>query len=132
MAGFVGRASTLMGNIAADGQVRLGDERFVGQGTTWPVETVGEVAVGQEVAISLRPEGLELVEAERPDALVGEIVERQYRGEVTYYRVVLEMGGELLAVGGSDGAAAGTQVGVALRQSESVARAFPSPEEESV
>ncbi len=132
VAGFVGRASTLKGTLVAEGRVRLGDERFVGQGATWPVQMVGEVEVGQEAVISLRPEGLELVEAERPDTLVGEILERQYRGEVTYYRVSLEMGGELLVVGESDKASTGAKVGVALRQSEPAVRAFPSPEEESV
>lgn len=131
VAGFVGRASTLEGTLAADGRVKLGDERFVGQGASWPVHTVGEVAVGQDVVVSLRPEGLELVEAERTDALIGEIVERQYRGEVTYFRVALEMGGELLAVGVSDGAARGDQVGVAPRQSGQVARAFPALEVEA-
>jgi ABC-type Fe3+/spermidine/putrescine transport system ATPase subunit len=131
VAGFVGRASTLKGTLAAEGRVRLGDERFVGQGATWPVQTVGAVAVGQEVMISLRPEGLELVAAERTDALVGEIAERQYRGEVTYYRVLLEMEGELLVVGDPDKASIGAQVGVALRRSEPSARAFPSQQEDS-
>jgi len=131
VAGFVGRASTLRGTLSAEGRVRLGDERFVGQGATWPVQTVGGVAVGQEVMISLRPEGLELVAAEQTDALVGEIVERQYRGEVTYYRVLLEMEGELLVVGDPDKASIGAQVGVALRQSEHAARAFPSQQEDS-
>ena len=131
VASFVGRASTLVGTLVAKGKVRLGDERFVGQGTTWPVQTVGDVAVDERVAISLRPEGLELVDAERSDALGGDIVERQYRGEVTYYRVSLEMGGELLVVGEPDRAATGEQVGVALRQSETSARGFPLPEEDA-
>jgi len=129
VAGFVGRASALKGSLVAENRVRLGDERFVGQGATWPVLTVGEVAVGEDVVISLRPEGLELVEAEQPDVLGGEVLERQYRGEVTYYRVCLEMEGEVLVVGASDGAEIGAQVGVALRQSEPAARAFPSPDE---
>ena len=103
----------------------------MGQGATWPVQLIGEVTVGQEVAVSLRPEGLQVVEVEQPDVLLGEIVERQYRGEVTYYRVSLEMGGELLVMGESDGAETGAQVGVALRQSEQVARAFPSLGEDS-
>ncbi|MGB5659857.1 MAG: ABC transporter ATP-binding protein [Thermoanaerobaculia bacterium] len=131
VAGFVGRASTLKGRLVAGDRVRLGDERFVGQGATWPVQTVGELAVGQDVVVSLRPEGLELVEAEQPEALVGEIVERQYRGEVTYYQVSLEMGQELLVVGESDRAATGTQVGVVHRQSKRPARAFPLPAEET-
>jgi len=129
VAGFVGRASTLKGSLVAENRVRLGDERFVGQGATWPVQTVGEVAVGEDVVISLRPEGLELVEAEQPDVLSGEVLERQYRGEVTYYRVSLEKEGELLVVGAPDGAEIGAQVGVARRQSEPTARAFPSPDE---
>jgi ABC-type Fe3+/spermidine/putrescine transport system ATPase subunit len=131
VAGFVGRASTLKGTLVAAGQVKLGDGRFVGQGATWPVQTVGEVEVSQEVVISLRPEGLELTETDRPDALAGEIVERQYRGEVTYYRVSLEMGGDVLVVGGTDRAAIGSRTGVALRQAKRPARAFPSPSEDS-
>jgi ABC-type Fe3+/spermidine/putrescine transport system ATPase subunit len=92
---------------------------------------MGDVAVGEKVVISLRPESLELVDAERSDALGGEIVERQYRGEVTYYRVSLEMGGELLVVGEPDKAARGEQVRVALRQAETPARAFPVPEKDA-
>lgn len=129
VAGFVGRASTLEGTLVAEGRVRLGDERFVGQGATWPVQTIGDVAVGQKVVISVRPEGLELVEVERSDALVGEILERQYRGEVTYYRVSVEMGGELLVVGEPDRAVRGEKVGLALKRSERSTRAFPVPEE---
>ena len=124
VAGFVGRASTLEGTLVAGDRARLGDERFVGQGAIWPVQAIGEVAVGGEVAISLRPESLELVDAERSEALAGEIVERQYRGEVTYYRVSLDVGREVLVVGESDQAATGARVGVALRKSETSARAF--------
>lgn len=126
VAGFVGRASTLPGTQVARDEVKLGDQRFVGQGVTWSMRTIGEVQTGQQVVVSVRPEGLELTEVDRAETLRGEVVERQYRGEVTYYRVSLEMGGEVLVVGGPDSAEPGTRTGVALRQVNGSARAFPN------
>jgi iron(III) transport system ATP-binding protein len=131
VAGFVGRASMLKGVLSAEDRVELGDSRFLGRGANWPVQPVGEMGPGQQVVISLRPEGLELTEADRRDALSGEVLERQYRGEVTYYRVLLEMGGEVLVAGRSDDAETGARVAVTLRQAESSARAFPGAREES-
>ncbi|MEE8278940.1 MAG: ABC transporter ATP-binding protein [Thermoanaerobaculia bacterium] len=128
VAGFVGRASFLPGTLGENGQVRLGGERFRGQGVRWPGAAVGKVEPGAPVDLVVRPEGLELVEPGAGEALVGEIIGRRYAGEATYYRVRLEIGVEVEVAGRMDAGRTGERAAVALRREGPLPRIFSRSE----
>jgi iron(III) transport system ATP-binding protein len=107
VADFVGRASTLEGVLQEDGHVRVGDDRFVGRGVRWPAQAAETLEAPQPVELS-----------------AGKIVGRLYRGEATYYKVELEIGGELLVAGGLQAGRVGDRVAVALRSEGPPARVF--------
>ncbi len=132
VAGFVGRASTLEGFYVpatpGDGEVRIGDDRYLGHGVRWPALPAVPLQPDEPVLCVLRPEALELREV-TDDTLAGEVAERRYAGETTLYRVRLVAGGELLVAGGPETARAGDKVGVGRRAAGPPPRLFPRPAE---
>jgi len=114
VAGFVGRASVLAGEMKEGGQVEIGDQRYRGHGVCWQTETGDDPEPGQVVEVVFRPESLRLAGAEEDGALVGEIEERRFTGEATFYFVRMTSGETLLVRGDLDGPTIGERVGVAL------------------
>lgn len=115
VATFVGRASIVEGEQRAEGQVQIGDTRYRGQGVCWPVETVEDLEVGASVEVVFRPETLSLGLADEDGALAGEVEERRFTGETTFYLVRLSTGESVLVRGALEGAATSGPVSVALR-----------------
>ena len=125
VAAFVGRATVLEGEQLADGRVRIGDLRYRGHGVRWIAETVGAVEQGQKVEVVFRPEGLRLTEAEDDETLAGQVEERRFTGEATFYLVCLTSGERLLVKGELEGPRPGEPVRVALNPAGPNPRAFP-------
>jgi ABC-type Fe3+/spermidine/putrescine transport system ATPase subunit len=132
VAGFVGRASVLVGEQRPNGEVQIGDKRFRGHGVRWPADAAQPVEPGQPVDIVFRPEGLRLTHADDDDTLAGEVEERRFTGEATFYLVRLASGETLLVKGELEGPQTGEQVRVALDASGPGPRSFPSPAGDSL
>jgi iron(III) transport system ATP-binding protein len=115
VAAFVGRASIVEGEQRADGQVQIGDTRFRGQGVCWPVEAAEDLAPGARVEVVFRPEALSLGPPDRDGTLAGEVVERRFTGEATFYLVQLAMGESVLVRGELEDLVTSGPVSVALR-----------------
>ena len=125
VAGFMGRASSLAGTLAAGGELEVGDSRFAGHFALWPASPVGELEVGAAVEAVFRPEGLRLLDPdEAVDALAGEVTSRRYAGEATFYEVDLEAGGRLLVADAAGAAGVGDRVAVAPRPGGPLPRLF--------
>ena len=124
VAGFVGRASSLVGTLGEDGRFEVGDARYQGRHASWPASPAVPLEPGAAVEAVFRPEGLSLVALETTDALRGTVSARRYAGETTFYEVELEIGGRLLAAGSVSAATEGDQVAVAARPEGPLARLF--------
>ena len=125
VAAFVGRASVLQGEQKADGIVQIGDERFRGHGVSWPTDSAANVEPGQPVEVVFRPEGLRLAPVGEDGTLLGEIEERRFTGEATFYQVRLAAGRGLLVRGELEGPKTGDPVAVGLSDSGPRPRSFP-------
>ena len=130
VAGFLGKASFLAATTVEGGRALLGDERFVGASARWAAVGGEDVAVGEAVALMLRPEGLRLAELGSEDVLDGKVASRRFAGEATYYEVRIEGVGDALVIGDARAAHEGDRVGVTLRPGGPVPRIFPWPTEE--
>ena len=130
VAGFLGRASSIPGRLTEEGEVEIGDARFVGNSARWPASPAAGVAPGSRVDAVFRPEGLRLVDPDEADnALGGEVVSRRYAGEATFYEVEMAVGGRLLVAAGLDAARPGDPVAVAPRPGGPLPRLFPEAAE---
>jgi ABC-type Fe3+/spermidine/putrescine transport system ATPase subunit len=134
VARFVGRASFLPAVWGEASTAVVGDERFIGCGASWPADAAEAVDSGTAVTLLLRPEGLRLVPPESDGSLQGTVAERRYAGEITYYRVVLDVGPEVVVADAVTAATEGGKVGVAPRLGGPKPRAFrdgerPPPQE---
>ena len=125
VAAFVGRASVLEGRLEANGEVQIGDGRFRGHGVRWPADIAAAMEPGRLVEVVFRPEGLCLAPAEAEGTLAGEIEERRFTGEATFYLVRLATGETLLVRGDLDGPEVGERVGVGLDLAGPQPRCFP-------
>ena len=76
----------------------------------------GRLPAGTTVDVVFRPEGLQLLPPEVPGGLAGRILDRAYTGEATFYRVGLDVGGDLLVAGPIRAGDPGDRVGVAFRE----------------
>ncbi|MCB1033626.1 MAG: ABC transporter ATP-binding protein [Acidobacteria bacterium] len=128
VATFVGRASLLPGRLS-DGEVRI---RTGGREARWPGRLAAPAEPGAEVTVALRPESLRFTEAGTEGSLPGEVLERHYRGPLTYYRVRLEgkdpetdgrLEVEVLAAAGAAGI--GDRLGVTVSPAGPAPRIFP-------
>jgi ABC-type Fe3+/spermidine/putrescine transport system ATPase subunit len=108
VAGFVGRASSLRGTLAADSGVRIGGDGIVWRGV--PAPDVAAAALGTPVELVVRPESLTFAES----GLDGRVTERRYSGAATYYQVELGAGVEIEVQAPADAAAEGEAVRVGL------------------
>lgn len=131
VASFVGRASFLEGEQKKDGLVLLGDPRYRGHGVLWPAAASESIEPGRGVEVAFRPESLRLAGAEEEGVLVGEIEDRRFTGEATFYLVRLASGDSLLVKSDLEGPAQGSRVGVRLEESGPDPRCFPVPEGDS-
>jgi ABC-type Fe3+/spermidine/putrescine transport system ATPase subunit len=112
VAGFVGRASGLIGTLEPDGTVLLAGK---GGPVCWPGTPAPELegaAPGTAVELVVRPESLAFQPPGTPGALAGRVTERRYTGTGTYYLVLLDSG-ELEVLAGASAAHAGDEVAVA-------------------
>jgi len=127
VAGFVGQASTLRAVVGEGGELHLA--RSDNRGDVWilegsPFRGLERLGVGTAVEIVMRPEGLSLVAPDQSGALEGQIVERRYAGEITYYGVELEGGARVLVSGSVGSGRVGDRVGVVLRPEGPLPRLF--------
>jgi ABC-type Fe3+/spermidine/putrescine transport system ATPase subunit len=124
VATFVGRASILAGEQRAEGRAQIGDTRFRGQGVIWPVETAEGIEAGEEVDIVFRPEALTIGPPDQDATLAGEIVERRFTGESTFFLVRLTQGESLLVKGAVNQPITSGLVSVALREDAVLPRSY--------
>lgn len=112
--------------------VRLGDDRFVGTGARWQVETVTPLVAGTRVEVVFRPESLELGSPETADSITAQVVSRHYVGEATYFHLRIEPDSTLIVRGDLDQADVDDRVSVAPSGSGPPPRAFRLGGEEPV
>ena len=124
VAAFVGRASMLTGQAAADGHVLL--PAGGGDPVSWPAAFAEPLAEGAPVRLVSRPEGLQLVPPVAAGALGGRVVHRRFGGADTFVTVELDTGGRLEVAAE---AAVGDRVGVEPRADGLAARAFPEADD---
>lgn len=140
VATFVGRASVVPARLgaAADGwgeaRIRLGREA---PEIRWRGLLASSLEPGGEVELALRPESLRFADAGRGDVFPGRVLERRYRGPLTYYLVQVEGGPwgtdgpplhlEVLAPGAA--AHPGDRVAVGLVENGLSPRIFPRTSE---
>jgi ABC-type Fe3+/spermidine/putrescine transport system ATPase subunit len=132
VARFVGRASFLPAIWEGEGRAAVGDDRFVGCGAHWRAAAVGQIAIGARVDLLLRPEALRLVPAENEGSLAGTVLERRYAGETTFYRVAVDVGGEVVVADAVRASHEGQKVGIAPNDEGPAPRAFPGQVAEEV
>lgn len=114
VATFVGRASTLPGVVETDGKARIAAD------ASWKAESAQPMAVGDEVAVVVRPEALAFGEG-----LQGRVVERRFAGPVSFFQVALDGGGEVEVMAEPGDAAVGDAVQVGLAPRGPAPRMFP-------
>ncbi len=125
VAGFLGRASSLVGVLNENGEFEIGDARFAGHGARWPASAAEQLAPGTRVEAVFRPEGLQLADPdEEENVLTGKVTSRRYAGEATFYEVEMGVGGRLLVAAGSTAAKTGDRVAVAPRHGGPLPRLF--------
>jgi putative spermidine/putrescine transport system ATP-binding protein len=118
VASFVGRASWLPATV-------VGDRAEVdGVVLPWPVKPI-QVREGR-IDLLLRPEQLAFA-SPLSAPLAGEIVERRFAGETTYFTVRLASGLTIEVAAAFEAARPGERVGLALRPEGGAIRAYPRP-----
>ena len=85
VATFVGRASSLKGEMVAPDRVKLSD------GCEWPVRSPVALEAGQPVMVAVRPEALRPA-GEGETGLSGKVVERRFTGGSAFFEVETELG----------------------------------------
>jgi putative spermidine/putrescine transport system ATP-binding protein len=119
VAGFVGRASWLPARLVGDGA------EFEGVRLPWPLERI-QVREGA-IHLLLRPEQLAFAPAASAP-LVGEVRERRFAGEATYFTVRLASGVDVEVAATFEAARPGERVGVDLRAGVGSVFAYPENE----
>jgi ABC-type Fe3+/spermidine/putrescine transport system ATPase subunit len=112
VAGFVGRASGVVGTLEPDGTVLIGGK---GGPVRWSGTAAPELdgaAPASPVELVVRPESLALRPPGTPGALTGRVTERRFAGAGTYYLVLLDSG-EVEVLAGTAAASLDDEVAVA-------------------
>lgn len=122
VAGFVGRASMLRGEVADSGSVRVGTDS-AGEAVTWPGDRSDTFSAGEVVDLAVRPESLELSSPGSAGALPGRVRERRFSGVMSYVVVALEDGDQLEVAAETD-LEIGAATAVTLRPDGLVPRVF--------
>ncbi len=117
VAGFVGRASWLPARLTG------GRAEVEGAVLPWPLELI-QVREGP-TDLLLRPEQLALAPP-LSAPLAGEVTERRFAGETTYFTVRLTDGVSVEVTAPYDAARPGERVGLVLRPEGGVIRAYPT------
>ena len=113
VAGFIGRATLVPGQLA-DGLITVriaGAERRIAAAP--PDEGAPPIAGGRALAV-LRPDALELVAPDAPDAWPGEVISRRFAGSLLAYVVRLSDGLEVEVHSARRDAREGAAIGVRL------------------
>ncbi|HYH83006.1 MAG TPA: ABC transporter ATP-binding protein [Longimicrobium sp.] len=133
IAAFLGRANFLPATVekgAEDGVLAC----RLAAGPVWrarAAEGVG-AARGAAVRLMVRPEALRIVpNAGEEDALRGRVLDRRFAGALSFYRIAVEGGPELLVQGTATDAAPGDEVRVAPAHGAAVLAFAPEAESKS-
>jgi ABC-type Fe3+/spermidine/putrescine transport system ATPase subunit len=130
VAGFVGRASSLVGVWTEGSELEVGDSRFTGHHVSWRASPASRLAPGARVEAVFRPEGLRFTDPDEADnALIGEVAARRYTGEATFYEVELAVGGQLLVAADATAVKPGDRVAVAPRAKGPLPRLYAEEQE---
>ncbi|MFL5382198.1 MAG: ABC transporter ATP-binding protein [Longimicrobiaceae bacterium] len=126
VAAFLGRANFLPATVEGpDGGGRV--DCRLDAGPLWPAHAADGVDTqqGARVRVMVRPESLCLVRDPSVDGLNGRVVDRRYAGALSFYRIAVDGGPEVLVQGGAGAADAGDEVRVAATPNASIL-AFPA------
>ncbi len=129
VATFVGRASTLLGTLAAfhDGGLAAVEIAAEGKSVRWRGRRGGELREQQAVVVVVRPESLALTSTDVSDALKGRVVECRFTGVLTYAVVQLASGSEVeVLVDPDTGPCRNDDVAVVLRDGGPPFYVFPA------
>ena len=114
VAAFLGRANFLPATVDGPHGDRIVCR--LAAGPLWPARSADGVDArpGAAVRGMARPESLGIVRDPAVDAIRGRVLDRRFAGALSFYRVAVEGGAELLVQGGAAAATAGEEVGVAI------------------
>jgi iron(III) transport system ATP-binding protein len=125
VAGFLGRANFLPATVEEPHGDRISCR--LDAGPLWPARAANgvEARPGAQVRVMARPESLCLVRDPSVDGLRGRVLDRRFAGALSFYRIAVDGGPELLVQGGVAEADAGDEVRVAAAPGAAIL-AFPA------
>jgi iron(III) transport system ATP-binding protein len=125
VAGFLGRANFLPATVEGLHGDRISCR--LDAGPLWPAHPADGVdaRAGAKVRVIVRPESLCLVRDPSVDGVQGRVLDRRFAGALSFYRVAVDGGPEVLVQGGAFDADAGDEVRVAATPGAAIL-AFPA------
>jgi len=125
VAGFLGRANFLPATAEEPHGDRVSCR--LDAGPLWSARAANgvDLRAGAKVRMIVRPESLSLVRDPAVDGLRGRVLDRCFAGALSFYRIAVEGGPELLVQGGAFDAQAGDEVRVAATPGAAIL-AFPA------
>ncbi|HEX6745997.1 MAG TPA: ABC transporter ATP-binding protein [Longimicrobium sp.] len=112
VAAFLGRANFLPATV--DGPHGDAIDCRLDAGPLWPARPADGVDAkpGAAVRVMVRPESLCIVRDPSVDGLTGRVLDRRFAGSLSFYRVAVDGGPEILVQAGANAAAPGEEVRV--------------------
>jgi len=112
VAAFLGRANFLPAMVEDANGDRLSCR--LATGPLWPARATANIDArpGAAVRVMARPESLVIVREPAADAVRGRVLDRRFAGAVSFYRVAIDGGAEVLVQAGASAAEAGEEVGI--------------------
>jgi iron(III) transport system ATP-binding protein len=125
VAAFLGRANFLPATVEGPDGGRI--DCRLDAGPLWPARAADgvETRQGARVRVMVRPESLCLVRDPAVDGLSGRVLDRRFAGALSFYRIAVDGGPEVLVQGGAGAADAGDEVRVAATPAATIL-AFPA------
>jgi ABC-type Fe3+/spermidine/putrescine transport system ATPase subunit len=113
IASFLGRANFLPATVEGPHGDRIACR--LDAGPLWParVSEGVDARAGKPVRVMVRPESLVLVRDPSVEALTGRVLDRRFAGALTFYRIAVDRGPEILVQASAADAAPGDEVRVA-------------------